>query len=382
VRSIACTPAGVGEPAGTLSVMWTMGTATAVMGLLIGAVPPVAAPSPSPAMPQSVSSVGTPVCRITDPRVVEVSGLVATATGYVVINDSSPVPSGEKIFFLDRDCVVVNVVNYPISARDPEDLAIDDHGTLWVADIGDNSTRSGGSGDRRTTIAVWSLAPGSKRPVIHRLAYPDGKPRDAETMLVSGDGTIVIVTKQPAGEVYTPDGPLRADNTAGVRLKQVGTFTPAATGTSNPYGFLGAALITGGAVAPDGTKAVLRTMSDAYEFDLTNGDVVAAITSGTYRITALPDEPQGEAIAYTPDSAAYLTASDQPGPSTIQRHQPAARTSTVAAQAPTSVAPAATAPTRRADAERNLVMLSAAGGLTGMLLIVAAIVGIRRSRHR
>jgi hypothetical protein len=360
--------------------MRATGTATAVLGLLIGAAPP-AAPPPSQNVLQPASAPGSPVCRITDPRVVEVSGLVATATGYVVINDSSPTPSGEKIFFLDQKCAVVNVVNYPTSARDPEDLATSDDGTLWVADVGDNSTLSGGSGDRRTTIALWSLAPGSKRPVIHRLAYPDGKPRDAETLLVSGDGTIVIVTKEPAGEVYIPDGPLRASNTAGVKLKRVGRFTPAVTGTPNPYGFLGAALITGGAVAPDGTKAVLRTMSDAYEFDVTNGDVVAAITSGTYRITALPNEPQGEAIAYTPDSAAYLTASDQPGPSTIQRYQPTAPANTVAAQTPRT-SPAMTAPPSQADKRRNLVILSAAGGLAGALLIIAAVVGIRRSRRR
>jgi hypothetical protein len=356
------------------------GAVAAVVGLLMGAVPPAAAASPSPAVSPSVTTAGSPVCRITDPRVVEVSGLVATAAGFVVINDSSPVRSGEKIFFLDAGCAVVNVVSYPTSARDPEDLAIDDNGTLWIADIGDNSPLSGGSGDRRTTIAVWSLAPGAKRPVIHRLAYPDGKPRDAEALLVSGDGTIVIVTKEPAGEVYTPDGPLRTDNTNGVKLKHVGTFTPAATGTPNPYGFIGAALITGGAVAPDGTTAVIRTMSDAYEFDITNGDLAGAITSGDYRITALPDEPQGEAIAYTPDSAAYLTASDQPDPSKILRYEPTASTNVVPAASPTHSSAATATPAQPRQERRSLILLSTGGGLLGALLIAAAIVGVRRSR--
>ncbi len=58
-------------------------------------------------------------------------------------------------------------------------------------------------------------------------------------------------------------------------------------------------MITGAAVSPDRSRVVLRTYAEAYEWDVTDGDVVKAITSGVPRVTPLPDEPQGEAIAYT-----------------------------------------------------------------------------------
>ncbi|UQU67596.1 hypothetical protein COUCH_15560 [Couchioplanes caeruleus] len=296
----------------------------------------------------------------------------------MVVNDSNPDPSAEKIFFLDRRCTVVRTVTYPSSARDPEDLAVAPDGTLWIADIGDNSPLSGGSGNRRATIALWSLAPGTTSPVIHRLAYPDGQPRDAETLLISGDGTPVIVTKEPAGQVYVPDGALRSRNRTAVKLKRVGAFSPTATGTPNPYGFFGAALITGGAVSPDGTKAVIRTMSDAYEFDVSAGDVAGAVTSDAYRITPLPNEPQGEAIAYTIDGSSYLTGSDQAGPSRILQYRPTRPAASVAA----SHAPPPDMRARSsAPAGRGLFTAGVAAGIVGALLIITAAIAIRRSRH-
>jgi hypothetical protein len=122
------------------------------------------------------AAAGQPVCKITDSRVTEVSGMVATRTGYVAINDSNIDRAKVKIFFLDGKCRLTRSVSYPTSARDPEDLAIARDGTLWVADIGDNSALSGGSGNRRTTIALWSLGPKASTPVIHRFVYPDGAP--------------------------------------------------------------------------------------------------------------------------------------------------------------------------------------------------------------
>src|SRR5262249_15593924 len=161
--------------------------------------------------------------------VTEASGIIATANGFVIVNDSNIDPSRVKIFFLDANCKLVNSISYPKPARDPEDLALGKDGTIWIADIGDNSSLTGGSGSRRTTIALWTLAPNAREPVTHRLAYPDGKPRDAETLLLNGDGTPVIVTREPGGEVYVPAAPLQTNNTEGVKLKKIGTFTPAKT---------------------------------------------------------------------------------------------------------------------------------------------------------
>ncbi|MFG2039613.1 hypothetical protein [Dactylosporangium sp. NPDC048998] len=261
------------------------------------------------------------VCRITDPAVVEASGLAALpGGGYVVENDSNPEPRRMRLFYLGPDCSVTRSVGYPTTARDPEDLAVDRRGVVWIADIGDNSPLTGGSGKRRDTIALWTLQPGAKSMKIHRLRYPDGVPRDAEALLIDGAGRPVIVTKDPGGEVYRLDTPLPTDNAEGAPLTLVGHFKPSHVGTENPFGFIGSALITGGAVSPDGTRAVVRTYADAYEFDVTDGDVARAITTGTPTVTPLPGEPQGEAIAYTPDGNSFLTVSDQQGPVSILRY--------------------------------------------------------------
>src|SRR5690606_36109612 len=93
-------------------------------------------------------------------------------------------------------------------------------------------------------------------------------------------------------------------------LEQVGEFSPPDTGTDNPFQGPGRQVITGGAVSPDGSRVVLRTYADAFEFDVTDGDVPGAITNGVPRVTPLPGEPQGEAITYTPDGSLFLTVSE------------------------------------------------------------------------
>jgi hypothetical protein len=246
-----------------------------------------------------------PVCRIVDDRLDEVSGLAATGSGYVVVNDGSDDPDHRRVFFLDKRCAVVRTVAYPSRPRDTEDLATAADGTVWVGDIGDN-------GESRTTIAYWKLAPGAKKPQLYRLAYPDGA-HDAEALLLPPGGTPLVVTKSIAGAaVYEPAGPLRAGQTT--PLRRVGGVRVPLTGTSNPFGLPGRLVITGGAVSPDGRHVTLRTYADAFEFDAPGGDVVRAVTAGTPRTTPLPNEPQGESVAYTPDGSALLTVSEGGGP--------------------------------------------------------------------
>ena len=74
-----------------------------------------------------------------------------------------------------------------------------------------------------------------------------------------------------------------------------------ATGAANPLGIIGEVVVTGAATSPDRNRVALRTYTAAYEWDVPDGDVVKAITTTTPRLTPLPDEPQGEAIAYTVD---------------------------------------------------------------------------------
>jgi hypothetical protein len=274
----------------------------------------------------------------------------------------------------------VRTFSYPSRPRDTEDLGIARDGTLWVADIGDNDAE-------RSTVGLWRLAPGAKAPVLYRLSYPDGA-HDAEALLLAPSGKPIIVTKSvAAGGVYVPAGPLAAGRTT--PLRREGDVALPMTTTSNPFSFAGRLVITGGAVSPDGRFAVLRTYADAFEFDVSGGDVVAAVTTGRARPVAMPDEPQGESVAYTADGTALLTVSEGSDP-VIQRYplpgRPAVASppATKASRVPSSSArPYAPGSARAAAPGHDRNLLSFGAIVTGALLVAGAltltlIVALRR----
>jgi hypothetical protein len=347
--------------------VWRIWSGVASAIALAGAVPAV----PAAGAPAAVVR-GMPVCTATDQRLTEVSGMVRTRDGYAVIDDGSDLSSHWRIFFLDDRCAVTRTVRYPSTPRDTEDMAQAPDGTLWVADIGDNRRN-------RQTVALWRLASGAPAPVLYRMSYPDG-PHDAEALVLAGDGTPVIITKDiGTGYLYQPGTPLRAGAT--VPLRRVGSFDLPGSDTGNPFGFAGRLVITGGANAPDGSRVVLRTYADAYEFAVTGGDVVRAITTGTPRAIPLPDEPQGESIAYDRDGSSLLTMSEQTGPVVLRYPlpRPSPRPSVPATRAAAGKA-AEAARARRSGPSMPLV--AGAAGLTAIGLAALVAVGVLGRRGK
>jgi hypothetical protein len=279
--------------------------------VMIGAGGASAAPGPTAGA--AAATPGKKVCKVTDPKLDGLSGIVATKSGYIVIDDSTDVSSHKRVFYLNDKCAVAKSVAYSGNGpRDTEDMILSPDGkTLWIADTGDNTKV-------RDTVSLWSMpADGSSSPKIHRLAYPAGDKHDAEALLLNGDGTPIIVTKEigKAAGVYTPAGALKTNNTEGVPLKRVGEVTVPATDTpANELSRLGRGSIDGGAVAPGGGKVVLRTYTDALEFTVTGGDVLAAI-KGKPVVTPLPNEIFGEAITFGADGKTFATVSDMEGQS-------------------------------------------------------------------
>lgn len=328
-----------------------------------------------PAAASAAPPAARTVCTITDDRVIGLSGLVVTPTGFISISDSNIDKSKIRIWYFDKSCHVTGSIGYPTSAYDPEDAAIGRDGTLYVADIGDNDRT-------RSTIAVWSLPPGHKIPTITRYAYPDG-PHDAEAILLAADDSPIFVTKDPVNAgIYVPDGP--------GRLTRVGTFTLTPTATPSGVGPLGGFVVTGGANSPDRRKVALRSYNDAYEWSVPDGDVVRAITTTAPTITPLPNEPQGESIAYGPDGTSFYTVSDQevaPIRTVILRY-PSALTGP-GSPAPTGGSRSGPPPSRPQPAApgasigglptRDPVVLLVLGGL---ILGIGAVWGVTRSRRR
>ncbi|MEU4470583.1 hypothetical protein [Micromonospora sp. NPDC023888] len=349
----------------------------AVAAVLAAVLTPAVLPRASAAA--GAAAAGTPVCQVRDDRLRELSGMVATDDGYVVVNDGADDEARRRIFFLDKRCAVVRAVAFPSRPRDTEDLAIGRDGTVWVADIGDND-------HSRPTIAVWRLAPGSDEPVLHRMTYPD-RPHDAEALLLDASDRPLVITKGGSGTVflYAPTAALRPGATT--PLASVGQVTLPTTSTSNPFSFLGRGVITGAASAPDGHRVVLRSYADAFEYDVPDGDVVRALTTGTPRITPLPDEPQGESVTYSRDGRSLLTVSesaDQPAgtwptilryPATDGPATAARPTGSAASALPTLVRPIA----EDATGPVGRTWLLAAGA--GVLLALLGLAGVLRWRH-
>lgn len=256
---------------------------------------------PSPGLARQTAET---LCNLKDDHLEELSGLATTGDGYVTVNDNSNKAERRRIFFLDGSCRVDRAVAYPSKPTDTEDLAVSADGTVWVADIGDNDAE-------RETVGLWKLTPGADGPAFYDMRYPDGA-HDAETLVLNGDGTPVVVTKDPAGaRIYALSDPPAAGATG--TLRAAGSIDIPATSTSNPRDADGRRVLTGGTTSPDGTKVAIRTYADAFEYVVRNGDVVAALTGTTPKVTGLPDEPQGESIAYSRDGTSLLTVSESAG---------------------------------------------------------------------
>ena len=317
------------------------------------------------------SAAPATACVISDPRLDELSGLAATPTGYVGLNDGKFGTSVLRLFVLDRACNVTRVItDRGFDPLDPEDLARTADGTLWIADIGDNNRE-------RATVAVDRLPPGASRGTTYRLTYPDGA-QDAEALLIQPDGRAVIVTKALSGvaAIFVSARPLTGPP-ATLPLRAAGTVSCSGTGTTGgpDVGSFATVLVTGAALAPGGRQVVLRTYTDAYEWDVRGGDVTGALTGGPPRRTALPGEPQGESISFTADGTAYLTVSEGLG-QPIRRWTPAPRP-----LPPTPSAAARARPRATKSPGLSPLVIGSAGGL-GVALLLAGLVGAVRGRAR
>ncbi|MEU4556746.1 hypothetical protein AB0F72_00015 [Actinoplanes sp. NPDC023936] len=354
------------------------------MGFVMVGSSSASAEDPTPA--PTVSAKATPgkkLCKIVDKRLDEISGLVATDTGYVVIDDGTTEEAKRKIFFLNKKCVVTKEQEYSgAGPLDPEDMVLSADGkTIWIADIGDNAVRTEGA-DPRKAVAVWKMAAdGEKKPTLYRMTYPDGDNHDAEALLIDGDGVPMVITKEigATAGVYKPSAALVAKSTDGVPMTKVADLKVNATETAgNALARIGNKTITGGAVAPGGAKVALRTYTDALEWDVENGDVVAALKKEP-RTTGLPNEPFGEAISYSPDGKSFVTVSDMNGDqktaNNIREYTPATEVAAISKKSGQDTTGAAW----YTDLDNLTYLVAGVGGL-GLLLVAAGVFGIVRFR--
>lgn len=269
----------------------------------------VLAASPASAYQDAVTAFS-----FTDERIVESSGLARSPQDFTVVwthNDS-----GEPLLFavdFDGDTHTTVVVD-GVENRDWEDIAagpspIDGTPALFVGDVGDNVE------DDVTWPSLFvhvvaepdlaALVPGGTvtiKPTTWELQWPDG-PYDVETLLVEPDGSgVVLVTKRASGDSTIATADLTGDPSQVVTLVEVASVSMAEPAPPNavaggPIGDLGFRTATGGDVSADGSLVAIRTYEDLLEWDIVDGDIVAALATPARRLD-LPDSQQGEGLAY------------------------------------------------------------------------------------
>ena len=168
---------------------------------------------------------------------------------------------------------------------------------LYVADIGDNDAQ-------RKRITVYRL-PEPSGPITRasqaadalHATYPDGS-HDAETLLITPEGRLHVVTKGDTGPVAVYRFPAAPTPGSTSRLERLGA--PREAGSTDRSG-----RITDGAVSPDGRWVVLRTgqvMTFHSPQSLFSGNWRAAATVPLAPI----QEPQGEGITFAGLNAIFL----------------------------------------------------------------------------
>jgi hypothetical protein len=378
-------PSLVGAVAGVFVTLAALGPASAAFAEDATPTPTGSAAGSDASSNVGPSNPGQAVCTVSSSSLNEVTGMVATDKGiYAVESGDTADPSVVTIWTINAKTCAATSKTYGFNPVDPQDLALGSDGALWIADIGDGVT---GHDNGRERVAVEKVVIGSSKAAVpYRILYPTTGKFDAQAMILDKDDSPIIISSEGGkGVLYKPSKAIVADATTNLpTLKKVGEFTPLETGTSNPQSQIGNAMVTGAAKSPDGSKVVIRTASDAYEFTVgDDGDIVKAITTTDPVVTPLPDEPAGKAITYSADGKSFLTLSEA-SKSKLLSYTPYVPTAADPGANPSNNAP--TSPKEQSWLSKltlsQLTRIVAAVGVVGLVLAISGIIGIRRARRR
>lgn len=263
-----------------------------------------------------------PTAPLTDPLLVEVSGLVASPSQPSVLwmhNDSG---DAARLYAADREGrALLRVELDGIDFTDAEDIAAapcpDASGPcLWVADTGNNRLDRDevfvfAVPEPEVDVGAESLAT-IRVPEDEVWRFPLRYPSeafDAEAFVVLPDASaLVLLEKRDGSEsrVAALEAPFARDGEN--VLEEIGVLANPGVDVSNGR------MITGADLHPNGERMLIRTYTGVYEVFLGEGgsalDLPGAVAE---TITLGPlSEPQGEAIAYDDSGKGLWTVSEDP----------------------------------------------------------------------
>ncbi len=239
----------------------------------------------------------TVLARVASPAIVEASGLAASLRFEGVFWTHNDSGDSARIFALTRTgTVAAEIALEGVTATDIEDIAVApcaEGSCIFVADTGDN-------GEGRSEVAIHrlpephTLTSGTARVSTIRFHYED-RPHNAESLLADPTGELYVLTKEKLGP-----STLFAVPTSGDVAHAVAKITPP----------LGSNLFTAASVARDGTMVALRTYTHAFLYPVLPDESLSVALQRPPCVVPPPGEPQGEAVAFTPDRSALLFLSE------------------------------------------------------------------------
>lgn len=262
-------------------------------------------------------------CKLAGKTIVESSGLATASRSddyFFTHNDSG---DSARFFAVSRKGETLATFKVPGARNlDWEDMArgTDEAGApvLYLGDTGDNE-------HKRTHLTVYrvpeplvdttqsGLEIEAAPAVAFDLVFPD-TPRDVEAVMVHPRSRqLYVVSKSVRGSgVFAAPNPLVAGEKNALRKVADIDFDPLPRTVRGLKDVVGSVLVTGAALSPDGTRCVVRTYTDAYEWKI-EGDRVGAAFEKLPGHVPLPETRQGEAITYLRDGSGLLVSSEGPG---------------------------------------------------------------------
>ncbi|GAA2123322.1 hypothetical protein GALLR39Z86_47000 [Glycomyces algeriensis] len=250
------------------------------------------------------------VCDLHDPRLANPSGITAAADGdgWWIVSSADNQDGTLSVLRVGEDCNPrdADEVFIDHQPRDPQALALDADGFMWVGDTGD--------AENRDWITVNQIALDDfSNNVAYRYVFP-GAATSVETFLIpdaDDKKPLFFSASEGETELFYPPGENQTEDTP---LESIGTVVLSEGGS-----------VTGAALNADASKVALRTESAVYEWTV-DGDVVTTLTEGTPVVTPIADEGTAQGLSYDADGN-FNTLSSVDGDGTvgtITRYAPAA----------------------------------------------------------
>jgi hypothetical protein len=228
------------------------------------------------------------VSTILDPRINESSSLAISARFPGIAHTAND--EGKAVVYaidIASGQTVGTTKLKGITFTDPEAMAIDGQGTLWLADVGDNKKR-------RSSVVLYAFpeqGPGNHKvtPDCYPIVYSDGRPHNVEAFLlnpISGAKYLVTKRRKKPGALFALPAELRV----GVENVAVDLGKPMPRKISD------------GAFTANGAWTVL-----------TDGKQAHVLSAGTWTVAqtiTLPPVRQGESLAFHPDGTGFLIGSE------------------------------------------------------------------------